>query len=50
MEEARGETFVWNELKENFIKDFRFISEDDKIVKATNEINFFIQPTKIVMQ
>ena len=25
MEEARGETFFWHELKENFIKDFQFI-------------------------
>ena len=25
MEEARGETFLWHKLKENFIKDFNFI-------------------------
>ena len=35
MEEARGETLIWQELKGNFIKDFRFIPEDDKFVKAT---------------
>ena len=35
MEEARGETFLWNELKENFIKDFKFILDDDQLVKAT---------------
>ena len=45
MEEARGETFIWQELKENFIKDFRFIPEDDKLVKATKQIKTFIQPT-----
>ena len=28
MEEARGETFLWNELKENFIKCFNFIPEE----------------------
>ena len=45
MEEARGETFLWNELKENFIKDFSFISEDTNIVEATKQIKEFIQPT-----
>ena len=34
MEEARGETFLWNELRENFIKDFNFIPEDEKLVEA----------------
>ena len=28
MEEAKGETFFWNELKANFIKAFNFIPED----------------------
>ena len=45
MEEARGETFVWNELKENSIKDFRFMPEDNKIVEETNKIKPFIQQT-----
>ena len=45
MEETRGDTFVWNELKENFIKDIRFIPEADKMVEATNQIKKFIQPT-----
>ena len=45
MEEDRGKTFVWNELRENFIKDFRFIPKDDKLVEATEQIKPFIQPT-----
>ena len=28
MEEARGETFTWNELKENFLKEFKFSYHD----------------------
>ena len=38
MEEAWGETFLWNELKENFIKDFKFIPEYDQLVEATKKI------------
>ena len=38
MEEARGETFLWNELKGNFIKDFKFILKYDQLVKATMQI------------
>ena len=45
MEEARGEKFLWNELIENFIKDFSFISEDEKLVEATKQIKTFIKPT-----
>ena len=37
MEEARGETFIWQELKENFIKDFRFIPEDTKYSQKKNK-------------
>ena len=43
MEEARGEMFIWNELKENFTKDFKFIPEDDKLVEAMKQIETFIQ-------
>ena len=45
MEEAQGETFLWDELKENFIQDFLFILEDAKLVEATKHIKTFIQPT-----
>ena len=45
MEEARGETFLWNELRENIIKDFSFIPEDTKLVEATKQIKTFIQST-----
>ena len=43
MEEARGETFLWNKLKENFIKDFKFIPEDDQLVEVTKKIKTFIK-------
>ena len=45
MEEARGETFLRNELKEIFIKDFSFTPKDEKLVEATKQIKTFIQPT-----
>ena len=34
MEEAQGETFLWHELKENFIKDFNFIPQDENLVET----------------
>ena len=43
MEEARGETFLWNELRENFTKDFSFIPEDAKFVESKKQIKTFIQ-------
>ena len=45
MEESRGETFVWNELKEKFTKEFKFIPEDEKLVEAMKQMKTFIQPT-----
>ena len=45
MEEARGETFLWNELRENFFKDFSFIPENTKLVQDTKQIKTFIQLT-----
>ena len=46
MEEARGETFLCHELRENFIKDFNFIPQDENLVEATKQFKEFIQPTK----
>ena len=45
MEEAQGETFVWNEFKENFTKDFKFIPKAKKLVEATKQINTFLKMT-----
>ena len=45
MEEARGETFLWHELRENFIKDFSFIPQNKKLVETANQIKVFIEPT-----
>ena len=44
MEEARGETFLWNELRQNFIKDFNFIPQNENLVETTKQIKEFIQP------
>ena len=43
MEEARGETLLWNEITENFIKDFKFIPEYDQLVESTKKIKSFIK-------
>ena len=43
MEEAWGETFLWNELRENFIKDFSFIPQDKKLVEIAKQIKAFIE-------
>ena len=46
MEEARGETFLWHELIENFIKDFSFIPQDEKLVETAKQIKAFVGPTE----
>ena len=35
MEKARGETFTWNELKENFLKDFKFLAKEELLVEKS---------------
>ena len=34
MEEARGETFLWHKLKENFIKYFNFTPQNKNLVET----------------
>ena len=46
MEKARGETFLWHELKDNFIKDFNFEPHNENLVKTTKQIKAFVQPTE----
>ena len=46
MEEARGETFLWNELRENFIKDFSFILQDENLIETAKQIKEFVQLTE----
>ena len=46
MEEARGETFLWNELRANFTKYFNFIPQNKNLVETTKKIKEFIQPTE----
>ena len=46
MEEARVETFLWHELRENFIKDFNFIPQNENLVETAKQIKQFIQPTE----
>ena len=45
MEEARGETFLWHELKENFIKYFNFVPQNENLVETAKHIKAFVQPT-----
>ena len=42
----RGETFPWNELRENFIKNFSFISQNEKLVETAKQIKMFIELTR----
>ena len=44
MEEAWGETFLWRELKENFIKDFNFEPQNENLVETAKQIKEFVQP------
>ena len=46
MEEARGETFLWHELKDNFIKDFNFVPQNENLVETTKQIKAFVQATE----
>ena len=42
MEETRGEKFTWNDLKENFLKDFKFTLDDELQVEASKHIKTFL--------
>ena len=46
MEEARGETFLWHELRENFIKYFSFIPQDENLIETAKQIKTFVEPTE----
>ena len=40
--EARGDTLTWQTLRENFIKDFSFTPDDEKLKPVTKQIQQFI--------
>ena len=42
LEEARGDTFTWQPLRENFIKDFSFILDNEKLKPAAKQLVHFI--------
>ena len=46
MEEYRGEKFLWHELRENFIKDFSFIPQDENLIETAKQMKTFVEPTK----
>ena len=46
MEEYRGKTFLWHELREIFIKDLNFIPQNENLVETTKQIKEFTQPTE----
>ena len=41
-EEARGDTFTWKTLRENFIKYFSFIPDNEKLKPAAKQLQQFI--------
>ena len=36
---------MWNKLKENSVKDFKFIIEDDLLIEASKQTKTFLKPT-----
>ena len=46
MEDAQGEMFQWNGLREKFIKDFSFIPQNEKLVETAKQIKAFIELTR----
>ena len=46
IEEERGDTFTWKTLKQNFIKDFSFLSENEHLQLATQQIQQFLETNK----
>ena len=42
IEEARGDTFTWQTLRENFIKDFSFTLDNEKLKHVAKQIQQFI--------
>ena len=46
MEEAWGETFLWHELKQNFIKYFNFEPQNENLVETEKQIKEFVQSTE----
>ena len=43
IEEARGDTFTWKTLKENFIKDFSFTLDNEKLKPTAKQIQQFLR-------
>jgi len=48
IEEACGHTFSWNEIKQNFIRYFKFILEEAHLREATQEIKKFLEKPNLV--
>ena len=44
MEESRGKTFLWDELKENFIIEFNFEPQNENLVETAKQNKAFVQP------
>ena len=42
LEEARGETLDWNQVRYNFISDFQFQPTNESMEEAIKEIKEFI--------
>ena len=44
IEEAHGDMFTWQTLKDNFIKDFAFQLEREELKPTTHQIQQFLNP------
>ena len=43
IKEPRGDTFSWQTLKQNFIKDFSFLPDNENIQPAARQIQQFLE-------
>jgi hypothetical protein len=50
IEEACGHTINWSNIKENFIKDFEFTSEEEHLREASQQIKSFLEKLTPSMQ
>jgi hypothetical protein len=51
IEEACGHTLNWSDIKENFIKDFKFILEEEHLRETTQQIKSFLEkPTPTIQK
>jgi hypothetical protein len=50
IEEACGHTLNWSDIKENFVQDFKFTPEEERLREATQQIKIFLEKLMPTMQ